>query len=123
MSKRTKDFNYFSGKKYDGMMGRCYREKNKSYKSHGSRGIKVCKDWILDINKFRAWMISELDNLGISIEDFVLNKNRLQLDRIDVDGHYTPLNCRLVSPQKNARNKRTKVVKTIITAEGEEVTI
>lgn len=27
-----------------GMMSRCYRKKDASYKSYGGRGIKVCKE-------------------------------------------------------------------------------
>jgi hypothetical protein len=118
---KAKDFNYYSGKKYDGMMGRCYRERDASYKNYGGRGIKVCTKWVTDINEFRVWLLSQLDNLEVSLEEFVSNSRKYQLDRIDVEGHYTPDNCRLVSPQKNTRNRRCRVVRNITTAEGDVI--
>lgn len=54
MSKKGNNFNYLAGKKYDGMLGRCYRETDRSYKNYGARGIRVCSDWIQDINNFKA---------------------------------------------------------------------
>jgi hypothetical protein len=118
--KRSKDFNYLSGKKYDGMMGRCYRKKNASYKQYGARGIRVCSDWIEDINNFREWLSLELFNMDLTKEDFVKNVKQYQLDRIDVNGHYTPDNCRLTNRQQNVRNRRLFEGKVIMSAEGKE---
>ena len=103
---KIKDFNHYSGKRYDGMMGRCYRETDKSYPRYGLRGIRVCKDWILDITSFRTWLLAEISRCGITVEDFVSKSNHYQLDRINPDGHYTPQNCRLTTRQTNSRNKR-----------------
>lgn len=115
---RKKDLNYYIGKRYDAMMGRCYRETDRSYKNSGGRGIKVCSVWIQDISSFRAWFLDHLINSDIDMVDFVQNGNKYQLDRINVNGHYTPENCRLVNPQQNARNKQLSRRKTIESAEG-----
>jgi len=119
---RVKDFTTVSGKKYDGMMGRCYRETDGSYKNYGLKGIRVCSEWIRDINTFRTWLSTTLTAQDIPVEVFIANAGDYQLDRIDSNGHYTPANCRLLSRQANSRNKAN--VRTIfISAEGEEVTV
>ena len=43
----------------------------------------------------------------------------IQLDRIDVLGHYTADNCRLTNIQVNTRNRKVAVVGIIQSAEGE----
>ncbi len=123
MSKRKKSFVYASGKKYDGTMGRCYRLTDTSYKSYGSRGIKVCSAWIKDIRCFRQWLVEELFKMNVSITYFVENSKYFQLDRIDSDGHYSPLNCRLATPQINTRNRKVCNINnnSIISAEGETI--
>lgn len=119
----NKDFNYISGKKYDGMMGRCYRKTNASYKNYGLRGIAVCSSWIKDIEVYRKWIKEELAKMNIPIQRFIENPKDFQVDRIDVNGHYEPNNCRLSSKQQNARNRRTTKLKTVISAEGETIYI
>jgi hypothetical protein len=123
MSKKVKNFSYVSGKRYDGMMGRCYRESDHSFKNYGAKNIRVCKLWIEDIGAFRAWILSELDTIGMDVETFLLLGNKVHLDRIDINGHYSPDNCRLVSIQANSRNKNKIKNKVIISAEGEHITL
>jgi hypothetical protein len=118
--KIKKDFIHVSGKKYDAMMGRCYRDTDSSYKSHGGRGIKVCYSWIEDINNFRKWLLEEIIRLGTTTEKFVEFSRTYQLDRVDPNGHYTPENCRLTDSQTNIRNQRRTKGKTIISAEGKK---
>lgn len=100
-------------------MGRCYRSTDRSYKNYGGRGIRVTSEWIKDISVFRAWILSELERQNISLETFLKHSKDFQLDRIDVNGHYTPKNCRITSPQSNARNKRNSYELSIESAEGE----
>ncbi len=119
---RKRDFKYFSGKKYDGMMSRCYREKDISYPNYGKRGIRVCAEWILDIESFRKWLSGYLNSIGVDVDYFVKNIKKFQLDRIDGNGHYTSENCRLVNPQTNSRNKLKKLRK-IVSSEGVEIEI
>lgn len=102
---KIKSFTFITGKKYDGIMRRCYSDKDSSYKSYGARGVRVCTAWIQDIENFRAWVRQQLTILGVSEQEFVNNSKRYQVDRITNAGHYTPDNCRLVSPQENSRNK------------------
>lgn len=116
---KKKDFTHVTSKKYDGMMGRCYRPSDTSYKNYGAKGIRVAGEWIKELNSFRLWIMGELDRIGISVEDFVKNSKNIHLDRIDPKGHYTPRNCRLVSAQTNSRNKTIKANRTIVSAEGE----
>jgi hypothetical protein len=121
MRKRKKDFNYVSGKKYDGMMGRCYRPSESSYESYGGRGIKVCSSWIKDINTFRTWVSDQLYYLKVSIDEFTANPKKYSLDRIDSNGHYAPENCRLVSSQEQSRNISKRNKKIYVSSEGEKI--
>lgn len=120
---KNKDFDYYASKKYDGMMGRCYRSSDKSFPNYGGRGIRVCSEWIKDISTFRLWLKEELYNNGISKEEFVNNSRNMQLDRVDTNGHYTPENCRIVSAQSNSRNRRCVTNYVFVSAEGEEIDI
>lgn len=119
---RTATFEYVTGKKYDGMMGRCYRETDASYKRYGAKGVRVCAAWIKDIDNFRAWVRAHLTAIGLPLDEFVARGAHFQLDRVDGGGHYTPANCRVVSAQANARNKggRTRVY---MSSEGESVAV
>lgn len=122
MTTRAKTLIYVTGKKYDGMMSRCYREKDPSYKNYGAKNIRVCKEWITSIESFRTWITAELATGGVDESDFINNSNKYQLDRIDPKGHYTPENCRLVDPQANVRNRFLTKGKQIISAEGDIIT-
>lgn len=122
-SKRNKDLNYIMGKKYDSMMSRCYREKDASYKYYSEQGIKVCSEWIKDINSFKLWFLTELSRLNRTPEDVVKYPKEFTLDRINSKNHYTPDNCRLANFQMQSRNKINRKKKNIISAEGEQILI
>jgi len=77
---------------WNGMMQRCYREDHISYKYYGGRGITVFKRW----HKYRNF----LADMGRKPSD------NYSIDRIDVNGNYTPNNCRWVTLDVQARNKR-----------------
>ncbi|HLI93235.1 MAG TPA: hypothetical protein VKU83_06485 [Puia sp.] len=77
------------------MKGRCYNPKSVGYKYYGARGIVVCDEWLKDKKAFFRWAIAN----GWA--------EHLEIDRIDVDGNYEPLNCRFVLPKANMRNRRT----------------
>ena len=76
---------------------RCYNPKNVKYKLYGQRGIKVCDEWLNDKNEFVKWALSS----GI--------KQDLSIDRMDVNGDYSPNNCRWADSFTQARNKRRSI--------------
>lgn len=120
MSNTRSGFGYISGRKYDGMMGRCYRTSDGSYPNYGGRGIRICSAWIKDIESFRNWIRSELYKMNVTEDEFSQSPRTYSLDRINVNGHYTPDNCRLSSTQVQGRNRRRSKL-TVISAEGEEI--
>lgn len=90
-----------------GILNRCENKKFKSYSDYGARGIEVCKEWN-DSKTFFEWA---------SVSGY---KEGLEIDRIDVNGNYCPENCRWVSREKNANNKRNN---KIIECNGETRTL
>lgn len=91
-----------------GMKRRCYDSNQPGYKNYGARGILVCEDWYNSFEKFYYWAI----NNGY--------RNDLTIDRIDNNGNYTPNNCRWVSWEGQANNRRNNVN---ITLNGETHTL
>ena len=71
---------------------------HQDYSHYGARGIKVCEEWFNDFKCFYDWAMSH----GFSEE--------LEIDRIDNDGNYEPDNCRWVTHQVNANNRKRKYV-------------
>lgn len=82
---------------YDSMKTRCYNKNFIRYDRYGGRGIKVCDEWLNDIESFFKWA---LDN-GY--------RDDLTLDRIDNDGDYEPNNCRWSTKKEQANNMRTTI--------------
>jgi hypothetical protein len=80
------------------MKRRCYNSKSKDYKNYGGRGIIICDEWLNSNEVFYKWLDDNNYQLG------------LQINRIDNDGNYEPINCDLIKPKENARNKRTNVI-------------
>lgn len=79
------------------MKSRCYNLKNKSYKDYGERGIIVCNRWI-----------DEKEGFYNFIEDMGLRPEDTSLDRINVEGDYTPENCRWADDGEQVRNQRVR---------------
>lgn len=78
------------------MKRRCNGVNTPYYKNYGGRGIKYCKEWER-YETFKKWALAN----GY--------KDGLSLDRIDVDGDYTPQNCRWVTWKEQSNNKRQTV--------------
>lgn len=81
--------------KWKQMRQRCMNVNADRYQDYGGRGIKICDAWS-DFQIFYDDLISSWWE-GAS------------LDRIDVDGNYTPTNCRWVTKQEQAQNKRNTI--------------
>jgi hypothetical protein len=80
---------------------RCLVRSNKDFSKWGGRGIKFCERWL---------------SFHIFLEDMGPRPEGTSLDRIDVNGHYEPGNCRWATRSTQQRNKRTSVN---ITHEGQ----
>lgn len=85
---------------WSAMKRRCYNPNDLQYHNYGGRGIKVCDEWLKDVNAFVAH-IGLPPSLGRTVS----------VDRIDNDGNYEPGNVHWVtSPKIQGRNKRTNRV-------------
>lgn len=77
---------------WQGMRARCLNPNHSRYEDYGGRGIAICEEWD-DFEVFLADM-GEKPTKNHSIE------------RLDVDGNYTPENCVWADDVTQARNKR-----------------
>lgn len=84
---------------------RCYNKNSKSYSQYGGRGIVMCDEWKNDFLAFHDWAIAN----GYKEEKTDKGLNILTIDRIDVNGNYEPLNCRFVTNEVQAKNKRNTI--------------
>ena len=90
------------------MLCRCYNKKDSRYRFYGATGVKVCEEWKNNPSAFCEWALAN----GFSEE--------LTLDRIDVNGDYSPENCRWSTKTEQARNKRNN---RFIEYNGSKVTV
>lgn len=92
---------------------RCYNSNSQHYKNYGGRGIKMCEEWKSDYMAFHNWSIQS----GYNQSE---NKKHLTLDRIDVNGDYSPKNCRWVNQKEQCNNKTNNLM---ITYKGKTQTL
>lgn len=83
---------------WNSMRQRCNNANHAAYKNYGGRGIRICPEWD-DYAIFREWSYT-------AGYDENAPRGLCTLDRIDVDGNYTPDNCRWISMKEQSNNKR-----------------
>lgn len=78
-----------------GMRKRCENPRSSHYHRYGGRGIKVCVEWLHDFPAFREWALKHGYQEGLTIE------------RIQLDGDYSPDNCCFIPAVEQATNTST----------------
>lgn len=94
-------------KSWHAMKTRCVNKNSQSFRDYGGRGITFCKEW-LGPRKFIDWALEN----GYD--------ENLTLERIDVNGDYTPENCTWVTRAEQNRNTRRNIKQKI---NGKEYTL
>lgn len=89
---------------YHNMHMRCERKVEDQYKNYGGRGIRVCDEWSGEhgFENFLQWS----KETGY---DPNAKRGECTLDRIDVNGDYSPDNCRWVTQLVQGNNKRNNL--------------
>lgn len=80
---------------WNGVIDRCTNVKSKDYENYGGRGITVAEEWLT------------FD--GFYNDMYKGYKENLTIDRIDVNGNYEPGNCRWITIQEQAGNRRNTI--------------
>ena len=85
---------------YYGMHSRCYNTRAAEFGRYGGRGIAMCDEWKNDNESFFRWALEH---------GYDENDHRLSLERIDVDGNYSPDNCKWVAIEDQYDNRRNTI--------------
>lgn len=86
---------------WEDMHNRCYHKSYHAYKHYGGRGISICKEWWHNFQAFYEWAMAN----GY--------RDDLSIDRIDVNGNYSPDNCRWADQKTQIKNRRNLKFKEI----------
>jgi hypothetical protein len=87
-------------KAWDSMRQRCSNPNNPSFKNYGARDIAVCDRWLHSFESFFADMGKR-------------PTPQHSIDRIDVNGPYSPENCRWATPIEQQSNTRANRLLTV----------
>lgn len=83
-------------KSYEHAKARCFNEKDAKFPNYGGRGITMCREWVEDFGRF--------------VEDMGECPPGMSIDRVDVNGHYEPRNCRWATSRQQARTRTDNVL-------------
>lgn len=83
-------------KAYQHAKSRCFNANDPKFPHYGGRGITMCQEWVASFEAFLADMGDCPDGRT--------------LDRVDVNGHYEPRNCRWATSAQQARSRTDNVL-------------
>jgi len=84
---------------WSNIITRCYNKNSESYEEYGARGVFMCDEWKNDVGAFVKWCeTQEPIPKGHSIDRFP-----------DLNGPYSPQNCRFASNHQQNRNMRSNI--------------
>lgn len=86
---------------YHKIKARCLNPNYPETQYYMGRGIQMCDEWKNNFIAFKDWALEN----GYSDDK--------SIDRIDVNGNYTPENCRWATPKQQSRNRRSNINITI----------
>lgn len=86
---------------HQAMLARCYRKSSSRYQSYGGRGIRVCDRW------------RGAQGFTNFLQDMGRPEDSQTLERIDVNGHYSPSNCKWADWREQVGNKQDSIRITI----------
>lgn len=79
---------------HSAMKQRCYNPKNTHFKYYGGKGITVCNEWKNNFMDFYSWAMNN------NYTDFN------EIDRINGNGNYNPVNCRWATKDTQLQNTK-----------------
>lgn len=91
---------------WSGMRARC---KDLSNSRYGGRGISVCAEWEADFMSFHDWAIAAgWKDKGKA------KRNLLSIERIDLNGDYSPQNCKFATNLEQCSNKSNNIKVSVL---------